>query len=56
MTVTAWDEPAGATPRGTLSSCRGGARRPAGVPSASAKRLAADAYRVRLVAVDDSTT
>ncbi|WP_134768004.1 alpha/beta hydrolase [Nocardioides sp. 1609] len=51
MTVTTWDEPAGATARGTLIVLPG-----RGETGASYQRfgtrLAADAYRVRLVPVD----
>ena len=51
MTVTTFDEPVGATPRGTLVVLPG-----RGETAASyrrfGKRLSADAYRVRVVAVD----
>jgi alpha-beta hydrolase superfamily lysophospholipase len=51
MTVTAWDEPVGGTPRGTLVVLPG-----RGETAASyvrfGRRLSADAWRVRLVPVD----
>ncbi|WP_137292950.1 alpha/beta hydrolase [Nocardioides dongxiaopingii] len=51
MTVTTWDEPAGATPRGTLIVLPGRGETAASYQRLG-KRLAADAYRVRLVPVD----
>lgn len=51
MTVTAWDEPAGGTPRGTLILLPGRGETQASY-ARFGTRLAADAYRVRLVPVD----
>lgn len=51
MTITAWDEPAGATPRGTLIVLPGRGETDASYQRFG-RRLAADAYRVRLVPVD----
>ncbi|SEB65133.1 Lysophospholipase, alpha-beta hydrolase superfamily [Nocardioides exalbidus] len=51
MTVTAWDEPAGATPRGTLVVLPGRGETDA-FYARFGKRLSADAYKVRVVAVD----
>lgn len=51
MTVTAWDEPAGATPRGTLVVLPGRGETDASYQRFG-KRISADAYKVRLVAVD----
>jgi pimeloyl-ACP methyl ester carboxylesterase len=51
MTVTAWDEPAGGTPRGTLVVLPGRGETPVSYERFG-RRLAADAYRVRLVPVD----
>lgn len=51
MTVTAWDEPAGATPRGTLVVLPGRGETDASY-ARFGKRLSADAYKVRVVAVD----
>jgi pimeloyl-ACP methyl ester carboxylesterase len=45
---SAWDEPAGATPRGTLVVVPGRGEQPA-VYERFGRRLAADAYRVRVV-------
>ncbi|KQW47884.1 aromatic ring-opening dioxygenase LigA [Nocardioides sp. Root1257] len=50
MTVTSWDEPAGANPRGTLIVLPGRGETPAAYERFG-RRLAADAYRVRLVPV-----
>jgi pimeloyl-ACP methyl ester carboxylesterase len=50
MTVTSWDEPAGATPRGTLIVLPGRGETPAAYDRFG-RRLSADAYRVRLVPV-----
>lgn len=49
--AAAWDEPAGATPRGTLVLLPGRGESPAAYQR-FARRLSADAYRVRLVPVD----
>jgi alpha-beta hydrolase superfamily lysophospholipase len=49
--VTAWDEPAGGTPRGTLVVLPGRGETPASYERFG-RRLAADAYKVRLVPVD----
>lgn len=51
MTDTSWDEPAGGTPRGTLILLPGRGDTPASYARFGA-RLAADAYKVRLVPVD----
>jgi alpha-beta hydrolase superfamily lysophospholipase len=51
MTVTAWDEPAGATPRGTLVVLPGRGETDASY-ARFGKRLSADAYKVRVLAVD----
>ncbi|WP_374457762.1 alpha/beta hydrolase [Nocardioides sp.] len=51
MTVTAWDEPAGATPRGTLVVLPGRGETDASY-ARFGTRLSADAYKVRLVPVD----
>ena len=51
MTVTAWDEPAGATPRGTLVVLPGRGETAASYERFG-RRLSADAWRVRLVPVD----
>jgi len=51
MTVTTWDEPAGATPRGTLILLPGRGETDASYQRLG-RRLSADAYRVRLVPVD----
>ncbi|KRC52581.1 MULTISPECIES: alpha/beta hydrolase [unclassified Nocardioides] len=51
MTVTAWDEPAGGTPRGTLVVLPGRGETPASYERFG-RRLSADAWRVRLVPVD----
>ncbi|CAM3557896.1 alpha/beta hydrolase [Nocardioides zeicaulis] len=51
MTVTAWDEPAGATPRGTLVVLPGRGETAASY-ARFGTRLAADAYKVRLLPVD----
>lgn len=51
MTITSWDEPAGATPRGTLLVLPGRGETEASYRRFGA-RLSADAYRVRLVPVD----
>lgn len=51
MTVTAWDEPTGATPRGTLIVLPGRGETAASYQRFG-RRLSADAYRVRLVPVD----
>ncbi|SDE07332.1 alpha/beta hydrolase [Nocardioides lianchengensis] len=51
MTVTTWDEPTGATPRGTLIVLPGRGETDASYQRFG-KRLSADAYRVRLVPVD----
>jgi len=51
MTTTAWDEPAGVPPRGTLILLPGRGETPASY-ARFGKRLSADAYKVRLVAVD----
>ncbi|RYB94700.1 alpha/beta hydrolase [Nocardioides oleivorans] len=51
MTVTAWDEPAGATPRGTLVVLPGRGETDAAY-ARFGKRLSADAYKVRVVPVD----
>lgn len=50
MTVTFWDEPAGANPRGTLIVLPGRGETPAAYERFG-RRLSADAYRVRLVPV-----
>jgi alpha-beta hydrolase superfamily lysophospholipase len=50
MTTTAWDEPAGGTPRGTLVVLPGRGETPASYERFG-KRLSADAYKVRLVTV-----
>jgi pimeloyl-ACP methyl ester carboxylesterase len=50
MTVTSWDEPAGATPRGTLIVLPGRGETSAAYERFG-RRLSADAYRVRLVPV-----
>lgn len=50
MTVAAWDEPVGGTPRGTLIVLPGRGETAASYERFG-KRLAADAYKVRLVAV-----
>ena len=49
--IAAWDEPAGATPRGTLVLLPGRGESPAAYQRFG-RRLSADAYRVRLVPVD----
>jgi pimeloyl-ACP methyl ester carboxylesterase len=51
MTVTAWNEPAGGTPRGTLVVLPGRGETAASYERFG-RRLAADAYRVRLLPVD----
>jgi fermentation-respiration switch protein FrsA (DUF1100 family) len=51
MTVTAWDEPAGATPRGTLVVLPGRGETDASYERFG-RRLSADAFKVRLVPVD----
>lgn len=51
MTVTAWDEPDGATARGTLVVLPGRGETDASY-ARFGKRLSADAYKVRVVAVD----
>jgi alpha-beta hydrolase superfamily lysophospholipase len=51
MTVTAWDEPSGATPRGTLIVLPGRGETAAAYQRFG-RRLSADAYRVRLVPVE----
>lgn len=51
MTVHSWDEPAGATPRGTLVVLPGRGETAASYERFG-RRLSADAYRVRLVPVD----
>jgi hypothetical protein len=51
MTVTAWNEPAGGTPRGTLVVLPGRGETEASYERFG-RRMAADAYRVRLVTVD----
>lgn len=51
MTVTTWDEPTGATPRGTLVVLPGRGETDASYQRFG-RRLAADAYKVRLVPVD----
>ncbi len=51
MTVTSWDEPAGGTPRGTLVVLPGRGETAASYQRFG-RRLAADAYRVRLVPID----
>jgi alpha-beta hydrolase superfamily lysophospholipase len=51
MTVTSWDEPAGGTPRGTLVMLPGRGETAASYERFG-RRLAADAWRVRLVPVD----
>ncbi|MCF6377920.1 lysophospholipase [Nocardioides KLBMP 9356] len=51
MTVTAWDEPTGATPRGTLVVLPGRGETDASYARFGA-RLSADAYKVRVVPVD----
>lgn len=50
-TVTAWDEPTGATPRGTLILLPGRGETDA-TYQRFGRRLSADAYKVRLVPVD----
>lgn len=50
-TTTAWDEPTGATPRGTLVVLPGRGETDASYERFG-RRLSADAYRVRLVPVD----
>lgn len=50
-TTTPWDEPAGATPRGTLVVLPGRGETDASYQRFG-RRLAADAYKVRLVPVD----
>jgi alpha-beta hydrolase superfamily lysophospholipase len=54
MTITAWDEPAGGTPRGTLVVLPGRGETAASYERFG-RRLSADAYKVRLVpvALDD---
>ena len=59
-TVTAWDEPVGGTPRGTVVVLPGRGETPASY-ARFGRRLAADAYKVRLVSlslddVDDAVT
>jgi pimeloyl-ACP methyl ester carboxylesterase len=59
MTITAWDEPAGGTPRGTLVVLPGRGETAASYERFG-RRLSADAYKVRLVPValddlDDTT-
>jgi alpha-beta hydrolase superfamily lysophospholipase len=49
--VASWDEPAGATPRGTLVLLPGRGESPAAYERFG-RRLSADSYRVRLVPVD----
>jgi alpha-beta hydrolase superfamily lysophospholipase len=51
VATAAWDEPAGATPRGTLVLVPGRGESPAAYQRFG-RRLSADAYRVRLVGVD----
>ena len=51
MTVTAWDEPADATPRGTLVVLPGRGETDASY-ARFGTRLSADAYKVRVVPVD----
>ncbi|MBM7519274.1 alpha/beta hydrolase [Nocardioides nitrophenolicus] len=51
MTVTAWDEPVGGTPRGTLVVLPGRGETAASYERFG-RRLSADAWRVRLVPVD----
>ncbi|MCR1784939.1 lysophospholipase [Nocardioides carbamazepini] len=51
MTVTAWDEPVGGTPRGTLVVLPGRGETAASYERFG-RRLSADAWRVRLVGVD----
>lgn len=51
MTTTTWDEPTGATPRGTLIVLPGRGETDASYQRFG-KRLSADAYKVRLVDVD----
>ncbi|WP_182375995.1 alpha/beta hydrolase [Nocardioides sp. WS12] len=51
MTVTAWNEPAGGTPRGTLIVLPGRGETAASYERFG-RRLSADAWRVRLVPVD----
>lgn len=51
MTVTAWNEPTGGTPRGTLVVLPGRGETAASYERFG-RRLAADAWRVRLVPVD----
>lgn len=51
MTVTAWNEPTGGTPRGTLIVLPGRGETAASYERFG-RRLSADAYRVRLVPVD----
>lgn len=50
-TTTAWDEPVGATPRGTLILLPGRGETPTSYQRFG-KRLSADAYKVRLVPLD----
>jgi pimeloyl-ACP methyl ester carboxylesterase len=50
MTITAWDEPAGGTPRGTLVVLPGRGETAASYERFG-RRLSADAYKVRLVPV-----
>lgn len=51
MTDTAWDEPEGGTPRGTLVVLPGRGETPASY-ARFGRRISADAWRVRLVPVD----
>ncbi len=51
MTVTAWNEPAGGTPRGTLVVLPGRGETAASYERFG-RRLSADAYKVRYVPVD----
>ncbi|MFC7494385.1 MULTISPECIES: alpha/beta hydrolase [unclassified Nocardioides] len=51
MTVTAWNEPAGGTPRGTLVVLPGRGETAASYERFG-RRLSADAYRVRLLPID----
>jgi alpha-beta hydrolase superfamily lysophospholipase len=51
MTITAWDEPTGGTPRGTLIVLPGRGETAASYQRFG-RRLSADAYKVRLVPVD----
>ncbi|WP_036518819.1 alpha/beta hydrolase [Nocardioides sp. J54] len=51
MTVTAWNEPTGGTPRGTLVVLPGRGETPASYERFG-RRISADAWRVRLVPLD----